>query len=29
MLIIKDKLNIFGSNLIIDGGQTLWSRIIF
>jgi 3-oxoacyl-[acyl-carrier protein] reductase len=23
MLIIKDKLNIFGSNLIIDGGQTL------
>ena len=29
MLIIKDKLNFFGSNLIIDGGQTLWSRIIF
>jgi len=23
MLIIKDKLNFFGSNLIIDGGQTL------
>ena len=23
ILIIKDKLNFFGSNLIIDGGQTL------